>query len=254
MIPQLSRSPSPRSHAGFQHVGMHRERRQLLADAFGLLLHQVHVLEVLGDAAFGREVAADHLAALDVHDLRIGRRRAHHLEERRGIEPEPLGERQPFRQRQPVEAEDEIDRELGAAAVADLADVEIGREQRAQDRLDFGRGLRIAADQADAFAARHLAARTGDRRFEQTQARAASRARPARRCGRDRRCWRTSTMRCEPSPSAGSNSRSITSSTWSVLNTARMIGAQRARDVGDRRTPAAPPSLASVAVLAGSMS
>ena len=53
-----------------------------------------------------------------------------HVEERLGIEPHALGEGQPFRQRQAVEPEDEIDRELGAAAVAGLADVEAARKQR----------------------------------------------------------------------------------------------------------------------------
>src|ERR1700748_3786454 len=48
--------------------------------------------------------------------------------------PARLGELQAFGERQAVEAEDEIDRELGAAAVADLADVKTLGEQRVEHR------------------------------------------------------------------------------------------------------------------------
>ena len=71
-----------------------------LALPFGLLEDEVDVLEVLGHAAFGDEVASDHLGTLDVHDLRIGGGAARHVEKGRGVEPEPLGKDQAFRQRQ----------------------------------------------------------------------------------------------------------------------------------------------------------
>ena len=56
------------------------------------------------------------------------RRRARHLQESCGIEAEPRGKNQPFRKREAIEAKDKIDSELGAAAVANLADVEAFRE------------------------------------------------------------------------------------------------------------------------------
>ena len=93
-----------------------------------------------------------------------------HLQERMRLEAEPCREHEAFGERQPVEAEDEVDGELGAPAVADAADVEIGREDRAQQRLDLGQDFGIAADQADALAAGDLAAGAGDRGLEQAQA------------------------------------------------------------------------------------
>ena len=96
------------------------------------------VLERLAHAAFRREIAGDHFRSLGVHDLRGRGRGARHLQERRRIEPEPLGKHQPFGERQAIEAENEIDRELGPAAVADPADVEALGKQRIEHR----RGVR----------------------------------------------------------------------------------------------------------------
>ena len=86
-----------------------------------------------------------------------------------GSSPRRGGEDQTFGQRQAIEAEDEIDRELGAAAVADLADVETLREQRVEHRRGVGCDFLIAADQADAVALADLLAGARNRRFEKTQ-------------------------------------------------------------------------------------
>src|SRR5262249_59098623 len=72
------------AHASREHVGMDREKRQPLPRALGLRQHQVHVLEMLGDAAFGGELAAHHLRTLHVHHLRIAAAAARHVEEGRG--------------------------------------------------------------------------------------------------------------------------------------------------------------------------
>src|SRR5262249_32017056 len=64
----------PLPHASFQDIGVDFEQRKPLLHPFGLFEHEMDVLEMLGDAAFGRKFAADHLRTLDVHDLRIGRR------------------------------------------------------------------------------------------------------------------------------------------------------------------------------------
>src|SRR5215468_247191 len=159
----------PLPHAGFQDVGVDFEQRKPLLHPFGLFEHEVDVLEMLGDAAFGIKFAADHLRTLDVHDLRIGGRAARDLEKSLRIEPKSLGKYQALGHGQSVEAEDKIDGELGAPAISDLAHMEIGRKQRAQDRFDCGRDLRIAADQPDALAAADLPARAGDRGFQQAQ-------------------------------------------------------------------------------------
>ena len=95
--------------------------------------------------------------------------RARDLQERRRIEPEARREHEAFRERQPVEPEDVIDRELGAPAVAVPADVKTGGEHRIEDRRHLGCRLRIAADQADTLAAPHLLAGAGHRRFEEAQ-------------------------------------------------------------------------------------
>src|SRR5262249_60988680 len=72
------------AHASREHVGMDREKWQPLPRAPGLRQHQVHVLEMLGDAAFRGELAAHHLRTLHVHHLRIGGGAAPHVEEARG--------------------------------------------------------------------------------------------------------------------------------------------------------------------------
>src|SRR5215471_14845629 len=61
------------AHARFQHVAVDLEQRQRLAHLLRLVEHQVHVLEVLTRTALGAKIALDHLAALGVHHLRIGR-------------------------------------------------------------------------------------------------------------------------------------------------------------------------------------
>src|SRR6516162_11255291 len=124
---------------------------------------------MLGDAAFGAELAADHLRTFDVHDLRIGGRATRDLEKSFRIESNSLGKYQTLGYGQSVEAQDQIDGELGAPAISDLAHMEMGRKQCAQDRLHGGCDLRIAADQRDTLAATDLAARAGNRGLEETQ-------------------------------------------------------------------------------------
>ena len=158
-------------HAGRQNTLVHAERRQLLAAGARLVEHEVNILQGLAHAPLGRKIARDHLRALGAHHLRRGGGRLRDRQECRGIKAEPLGEDEPFGERQPVEAEDEIDGELGAPAVADAADMEAGGEQRIEDGSDFRRECRLAADQRDAVAAPHLLAGAGHRHFQEPQAR-----------------------------------------------------------------------------------
>src|SRR6516162_6622803 len=159
----------PLPHAGFQHIGVDFEQRKLLLHPFGLREHEAYILEMLGDAALSGELAADHLRTLDVHDLRIGGRAARDLEKSLRIESKSLGKYQTLGHGQSVEAQDQIDGELGAPAISDLADMEMGRKQCAQDRFHGGCDMRIAADQRDTLAAADLAARAGDRGFQKMQ-------------------------------------------------------------------------------------
>ena len=82
--------------------------------------------------------------------------------------------------------------------------------------------------------------------------RAAARpARPAPRCGPDRRSMAHSTVFGAPGVSAGSTAFVTTSSTWSVSNTASSTTSQCATSSS---VAAMPPALANAAVLAASMS
>src|SRR5262245_44539589 len=122
-----------RTHTGLQHIAMHVEHGESLPMVLGLLQHQVNVLERLSYTAFRHEVAIehaiDHFGTLHIHDLRIGGGRLRHREESRRIEPKACGKYQPLGERHAIEAEDKIDGELGAPAVADMADMEAAREQ-----------------------------------------------------------------------------------------------------------------------------
>src|SRR5499427_3970254 len=94
----------PLPHAGFQHRGMDFEQRKLLLHPFGLREHEAHILEMLGEAAFGGKFAADHLRTFDVHDLRIGGRAARDLEKSLRLESKSLGKYQTLSHGQSVEA------------------------------------------------------------------------------------------------------------------------------------------------------
>ena len=134
---------------------------------------------------------------------------ARHFEKRRRVEAEPFGKDQSFGEREAIEPENEIDRELGAAAVADLADVKALGEQRIEHWRGGSRDRGIAADQADAVAVAHLLAGARHRHFEEAQ-------RPRRRARRARRSRSGSQVEVQMTilpAAAGSSARSTTSST-----------------------------------------
>ena len=130
------------------------------------------------------------------------------FEECRRIEAEPGRKDQPFGEREAIEAEDEIDRELGAAAVADLADVEALGEQRVEHRRGVCRDLLIAADQADAVALADLLAGARHRHFEKAQLSATRAPSAAMRSGSQVEVQITILP-----AAAGTSARSTTSST-----------------------------------------
>ena len=203
----------------------------MLLPALRLVEHQMDVLERLADAAFRREIAADHSRPL-VSMTCEARRAARDVEKRRGIEAEALGKHQPLGERQAVETENEIDRKLGAAAVADLADVKAPREQRVEHGAASAAIRRIAADQADAVALADLFAGARHRRLEKAQSSPTRAPSAAMRSGSQVEV--TSTIL--PGRPAGSSVALDHSSTCSVLNTATTIAALL-RDIGERTGP-----------------
>jgi hypothetical protein len=148
---------------------VNREERQFLPNLARLRDHEARVFERLTHTAFGRKVARHHFWSLSVHHLRGRRRGPGDIEECGLVEAEPRGKYQTFGQRQAIKPEDQIDRELGAAAIADLSHVEALGEENVQDRGCGLCDLRIAADKADAVTVAHLRARSGNRRFEETK-------------------------------------------------------------------------------------
>ena len=86
--------------AGLENLSVQPRERQILSDLARLRQHEFDILERLARASFSREVAAHHLGALGVHDLRIGRRLARDLEEACGLKPQALRKDKPFRERQ----------------------------------------------------------------------------------------------------------------------------------------------------------
>src|SRR5262245_16280823 len=153
--------------AGFQYLLVQRREWKLLASLVGLRQHQFDVLESLTNPALRGELAAHHLGALGVHHLRIRCGFACHGEKAVGVEPETLGEHQAFGEREAIEAEDEIDRELGTAAIADRAHVKTRWREGLNNRAHALEFLRIAAKQPDAFAFAHLFAGSRDRRLDE---------------------------------------------------------------------------------------
>jgi hypothetical protein len=128
-----------------------------------------YVLVGLPGAALRRKIRCRHLCALGVHHLGISGGAACDLEEGLRVEAEAGREHQTFGERDAVEPENQIDRELGAATVAGPADVEAHRKDYIEHARDLCRNGGIATDESDAVAAPHLLAGAGHRRFEEPQ-------------------------------------------------------------------------------------
>lgn len=116
------------ANTSFEHRSVHRKERQLLSNSVRLFNHEARVFERLPYAAFGSKVTGHHFRSFGVHDLRGGCRGARHFKKRRGVKAKPRRKDQTLGKRKAVEAENKIDRELGVAAVADLANVKAFRE------------------------------------------------------------------------------------------------------------------------------
>src|SRR5499427_9670372 len=147
--------------SGLENLSVQPRERQILSDLARLRQNEFHILEGLARASFSREVPAHHLGALGVHDLRIGRRLARDLEEACGLKPEALRKNKPFRERQAVEAEDQIDGKLGAAGAARGPHVEVGGKDRTQDIGNLVEFARVAADKGHTAALPNLLASAG---------------------------------------------------------------------------------------------
>ncbi len=101
-------------------------RSRLIEDQFG-------VLQGLRNMRLRRKIPRQHLFSLGVHHARIGGGLARGSEESSCIEAEAFGEDNAFRQRRPVVLQDQIDRELGAAGIADLSDIDPPRTENVED-------------------------------------------------------------------------------------------------------------------------
>src|SRR5262249_42290889 len=138
------------------------------------------------------------------------------------IEADPFGKHQALGQRQPVEAKDQIDRQLGTCAVADRANMKTPGEQCIEHVFHFLSNRHVAADQRNSVATAYLIAGARDRHIQIANAARnnAHSARAATRSGSQ--VLMHSTIFSELSPSAASRWFPTTSSTCSVLNTATM--------------------------------
>ena len=132
-----------------------------MPDGGCLIEHQVHIFQCLLHSAFRGKIAAHHFRPLGLHHLRIGGRPASHIEKPGGVETKPLGKDQALGQCETIEAKDQIDGELGAASIADLAHVETSYEQRVEHIFHFVRDRRVPSDQRNTVATTHLIAGAG---------------------------------------------------------------------------------------------
>ena len=167
-----------------------------------------------------------------------------------GSSAHALGKHQAFRHHQPVKPENQIDRELGAAAIAGLADMEAAREQRIENRRDLFRGTpRSPPISADAAAPCRTCSLDPDTGVSSSRNPSRATRAAAPRCGPDRRC---------SSPARPARSAAATAGTMPFSPRPRSgrcrtppaddrVGA--AREIGDasrqpRRRPAPAPALA----------
>src|ERR1700728_4702473 len=122
------------AQAGLENVGVYLKQREPLAGLARLIEHELRILESLAHPALWGEIPGNHFRSLGVHHLRGRSRHPGHVKEGGRFEAKPGGKYQAFGERQAVEAEDQIDSELGPPAVADLADMKTPRKQRMEHR------------------------------------------------------------------------------------------------------------------------
>jgi hypothetical protein len=131
---------------------------ELLAGGVGGGQDEREILVRLGDFAVRREIAREHLAAFLVHDLRVGRRAARHLEEGLERKAEAIGEDEPLRQGGAVQTEDEVDGELRLVAVAERAEEKAALADGGDNVVDLGDARLVSRQEANTVASRHLLA------------------------------------------------------------------------------------------------
>ena len=150
-----------------------------LPQPVGVLQDDPQVLVVLGDFRLRREIATEHLLALHVHRTGIGRRGLQQCEERLKVQAEAFGEDEALGQRQPVEPQDEIARQLGPRARTRSTQVVVALGQNPDDVQAAFVGAAIAADQEDALVLADLLARSGEWSVQQLDR---ARGKPGRQC------------------------------------------------------------------------
>jgi hypothetical protein len=120
---------------------------------------------VLGQPGVRSEVGVEHLPALRVHHPRVGPTASQHLQHRRRVEPAPPGERQPFRQDRPVQAENQVHHELRPGPAPPRTDVMPLLGEQSKQWFGPADGVRGAAGRDDQRAGPGLAARPGQGRI-----------------------------------------------------------------------------------------
>ena len=97
---------------------------------------QLGILQGLRDVRLRPKIPAQHFLTLGVHDARIRRGLSRRCQEGASIQPQPLRKHNALGQRRPVVLQDQIDRKLGPAGIADLADADAARAEHGQQRVE----------------------------------------------------------------------------------------------------------------------
>src|ERR1700682_4427545 len=107
------------------------------------------------------KVPRQHLLALRFHDARIRGRFASCRQEGASVQPQALGERNSFSQCSPVVLKNQVDREFGAAGIADRSDPHTAWTEYIEENADRLDGAGFAGYQRGGCAVAHIGAGAG---------------------------------------------------------------------------------------------
>ena len=117
---ELSRPPQPASVASCRSLLVHLRHRHASASCLGELKDQAHVLGMLRQPCDrSSEVPRQHHLALGIHHLGIGGAGLEDGQSLAEVQVATVRQSQPLRQHDPMQAEHQVDDELGRVAAAD---------------------------------------------------------------------------------------------------------------------------------------